>query len=106
MELRVHNDVGARIAPTGLIPKYEDLRLLFKQVLGKEYSKEDYTKQFTIRIPENLAKVQRAERFYREKVADAPEELFTELNKQRERLLEAREKFGTDYVPPECFDEE
>jgi phosphoenolpyruvate carboxykinase (GTP) len=106
MELRVHNDVGARITPTGLFPKYEDLRLLFKQVLGKKYSKEDYTKQFTIRIPENLAKIQRAERFYREKVADAPEELFTILNKQRERLLKAREKFGTDYVPPECFDEE
>jgi len=106
MELRVHNDVGARITPTGLIPKYEDLRLLFKQVLGKEYSKEDYTKQFTIRIPENLAKIERAERFYREKVADTPEELFTTLNQQRERLLKAKEKFGTDYVLPECFDEE
>jgi phosphoenolpyruvate carboxykinase (GTP) len=29
------------------------------------------------------------------------EELFTILNQQRERLLKAREKFGTDYVPPE-----
>jgi len=106
MELRVHNDVGARITPTGLIPKYEDLHMLFKQVLGKEYSKEDYTKQFTIRIPENLAKIERAERFYREKVADTPEELFTMLNQQRERLLKTREKFGTDYVPPEWFDEE
>ena len=35
MELRVHGDVGALVAPTGMIPKYEDLVPLFKQVLGK-----------------------------------------------------------------------
>ena len=106
MELRVHNDVGARVTPTGLIPKYEDLHLLFKQVLNKEYSKEEYTKQFTIRAPENLAKIERVERFYKEKVADTPEELFTILNQQRERLLKAKEKFGMDYIPPESFEEE
>jgi phosphoenolpyruvate carboxykinase (GTP) len=104
MELRVHHDVGARVAPTGLIPKYEDLYVLFKQVLNKEYRKEDYIKQFTIRVPENLAKIERVENFYKEKVADTPEELFTILGQQRERLLEAREKFG-DYISPECFEE-
>jgi len=104
MELRVHRDVEARVAPTGLIPKYEDLYMLFKQVLNKEYRKEDYIKQFTIRVPENLAKIGRVENFYREKVADAPEELFVILGQQRERLLKAREKFG-DYISPECFEE-
>ena len=106
MELRVHNDVGARVAPTGIIPKYEDLRLLFKQVLNKEYSGEDYKRQFTIRVPENLAKIERVEKFYAEKVADAPEELFVILNQQRERLLKAKENFGMDYILPEYFDEE
>jgi phosphoenolpyruvate carboxykinase (GTP) len=106
MELRVHSDVGARVAPTGLVPKYEDLHSLFRQVLNKEYSKEEYIKQFTIRVPENLAKIERVERFYREKVADTPEELFTILNQQRERLLKAKEKFGMDYIPPESFEEE
>jgi len=87
MELRVHKDVGALKAPTGLIPRYEDLKLLFKKVLDKEYRKEDYIKQFTIRVPENLAKIERAKRFYREKVTDTPEELFRILDQQRERLL-------------------
>jgi phosphoenolpyruvate carboxykinase (GTP) len=105
MELRVHNDVDAKIAPTGIIPKYEDLRLLFKQILNKEYSREDYKRQFTIRVPENLAKIERVEKFYEEKVADAPEELFVILNQQRERLLKAKEKFGMDYISPEYFDE-
>ena len=105
MELRVHNDVGALRAPTGLIPKYEDLRVLFKKVLGKEYRKEDYIKQFTIRVPENLAKIERVKRFYREKVSDTPEELFQILDQQRERLLKTRKRFG-DYVPPDKFEEE
>ncbi|MEM2092798.1 MAG: phosphoenolpyruvate carboxykinase (GTP) [Candidatus Bathyarchaeia archaeon] len=106
MELRVHRNVGARVAPTGLIPKYEDLSVLFKQVLEKKYSREDYVRQFTIRVPENLNKIDRVEKFYKEKVADTPEELFTILNQQRERLLQARERFNMDYIPPEYFDEE
>ena len=105
MELRVHKDVGALKAPTGLIPGYEDLKLLFKKVLDKEYRKEDYIKQFTIRVPENLAKIERAKRFYREKVTDTPEELFRILDQQRERLLKAKETFG-DYISPENFEEE
>jgi phosphoenolpyruvate carboxykinase (GTP) len=102
MELRVHGEAGALRAPTGYIPEYEDLRRLFKQVLGKEYRREDYVKQFTIRVPENLAKIRRVKRFYREKVSDTPEELFKVLDDQWNRLIKAREKFG-DYIPPEKF---
>jgi len=105
MELRVHGDVGALRSPTGLIPKYEDLCALFKQVLDKKYSHEDYIKQFTIRVPENLAKIERVKKFYKEKVADTPIELFEILDQQRERLIKAKERFGS-YIPPDNFDEE
>jgi phosphoenolpyruvate carboxykinase (GTP) len=103
MELRVHNEVDALATPTGYIPKYEDLRRLFKQVLGKNYAKEDYIKQFTIRVPENLAKIERVQRFYQENVTDTPLELFGILYLQRQRLLEAKEKYG-DYISPESFE--
>jgi phosphoenolpyruvate carboxykinase (GTP) len=103
MELRVHNEVGAIKSPTGYLPKYEDLRRLFNQVLETDYRKEDYVKQFTIRIPENLTKIERVERFYKESVADTPLELFKVLNQQRERLLEAKKNFG-DYISPESFE--
>ncbi len=103
MELRVHNEVGAVKSPTGLIPKYEDLRKLFKQVLGKDYAKEDYIKQFTIRVPENLAKIERVQRFYQENVSDTPLELFGILYLQRQRLLKAQADFG-DYISPEKFE--
>jgi len=99
MELRIHDDVSAIESPTGLIPYYEDLVLLFKKVLKKDYKKEDYIKQFTIRIPQNLAKIERVEKFFRENVKDAPEELFKILDQQRMRLLEAKEKFG-EYINP------
>ncbi len=72
MELRVHGDVDAIETPIGYIPKYEDLRRLFREVLNKEYTREDYEKQFTIRVPELLAKIERIERIYREQVKDVP----------------------------------
>ncbi|MDI6820162.1 MAG: phosphoenolpyruvate carboxykinase (GTP) [Candidatus Hodarchaeaceae archaeon] len=105
MELRVHNDVGALRSPTGLLPKYEDLAILFKQVLNKNYAEEDYVGQFTIRVPENLRKIERVRKFWKEKVSDTPEELFKALDDQMERLLKARESFG-NYISPLCFPEE
>jgi len=102
MELKVHNDVKAIETPTGLIPVYNDLKTLFKKVLKKDYTKDDYIKQFTIRVPENLAKIERVIKFLNEKVEDAPEEVFKILNEQKERLIKAREKFG-DYISPEKF---
>jgi phosphoenolpyruvate carboxykinase (GTP) len=103
MELRVHNEVEAIKSPTGWLPKYEDLRSLFNQVLSKDYGKEDYIKQFTIRVPENLAKIERVQRFYQENVTDTPLELFGILYLQRGRLLEAQASFG-DYISPESFE--
>jgi phosphoenolpyruvate carboxykinase (GTP) len=103
MELKVHNEVDALATPTGYIPKYEDLRKLFKKVLSKNYAKEDYIKQFTIRVPENLAKIERVQRFYQENVTDTPLELFGILYLQRQRLIEAKEKYG-DYISPERFE--
>ena len=105
MELRVHNEVNALKTPTGYIPKYEDLQKLFKQVLDKKYPKEDYIKQFAIRVSENLSKIERVQRFYQENVTDTPLELFGLLYMQRQRLLEAQEKYG-DYISPEYFEKE
>lgn len=100
MELRVHNDVNAIKTPTGLIPEYEDLKKLFKQVLNKDYTFEDYTKQFTVRIPEHLAKIDRIVNIYNTKVIDPPKILFDVLEEQRKRLLEYQKKYG-DYIKPE-----
>jgi len=99
MELRVHNEVGTIETPTGRIPKYEDLKQLFKEILNKDYSKEDYNKQFLLRVVENLAKIDRIKNIYETKVFDTPKAVFDLLEAQRERLLKAQRKHG-DYVLP------
>jgi phosphoenolpyruvate carboxykinase (GTP) len=105
MELRIHGEAGAIRAPTGLIPLYKDLVPLFRQVLGKEYRTEDYAAQFTIRVPENLAKLDRVETFHREHVPDAPSVLFDVLKAQRARLLDAKARYG-DYISPDMMPQE
>jgi phosphoenolpyruvate carboxykinase (GTP) len=102
MELRVHDEVDAVETPTGYIPEYEDLRRLFKQLLDKDYSKEDYKKQFSIRVQENLSKIKRVRKFYKKNVTYTPESVFWVLNQQYERLLDAKEKYG-NYICPEEF---
>jgi len=102
MELRVNNDVDAIKTPTGFIPKYEDLKKLFKQVLDTDYAEEEYIKQFTLRIPENLQKIERITEIYKTKVSDTPDILFDILEEQKKRLKAAQEKYG-DYVAPELF---
>ena len=100
MELRVNGDVDAIKTPTGYIPKYEDLKTIFKDLLGKDYSKDDYINEFTIRIPENLAKIERITKIYKTTVSDAPDILFKALSEQEKRLKEAGAKHG-EYISPE-----
>jgi len=98
-ELRVHGDVEAIETPTGLIPRCEDLQRLFKDNLQSEYTEANYIEQFTIRIPENLAKLDRVEKIYRDKVSDTPQILYGIYDEVRNRLKAAGEKLG-DYISP------
>ncbi len=100
MELRVHGEVEAIRTPTGWIPLYEDLRRLFREVLGRAYTHQEYVAQFTVRVPENLRKIERIEAIYRSEVPDAPAVLFEVLEAQRQRLLQARAAYG-EYIAPE-----
>ncbi|MFW6107438.1 MAG: phosphoenolpyruvate carboxykinase (GTP) [bacterium] len=98
-ERRVHRDVDALRCPTGYIPLYEDLLELFRRALGKDYPKDDYVRQFTIRIPELLAKNQRIVDLYRDEVPDAPHVFYEVMGAQRERLEKLRTAKG-DYISP------
>lgn len=102
MELRVHGEAGAIETPIGYMPKYDDLRALFKEVLGKDYSKEDYNEQFKLRISECIAKIDRIKKIYHAKVFDVPHILMKTLDDQRQRLEDSRSKNG-DYPAPDMF---
>jgi phosphoenolpyruvate carboxykinase (GTP) len=100
MERRINNEVEVLKTPTGYIPKYDDLKKLFKEVLKKDYPKADYDKQYTVRIPELLAKIARIVEIYNTKVLNTPKVLYDVLEEQKKRLLEYQKKFG-DYIAPD-----
>ncbi len=102
MELRVHNEVDVIITPTGKIPFYEDLRKLFMNVLKREYTKNEYDLQFMIRVPENLKKINKIIKIYKERIFETPEILFKVLEEQKIRLLKTKDDFG-DYILPEKY---
>jgi phosphoenolpyruvate carboxykinase (GTP) len=98
---RIDSNVKAFVTPTGLIPEYDDLAALSKDLLKRDYPKENYFEQFTLRIPENLAKIERIVNIYHG-LKSIPREVFDELKSQEERLKAVQAQFG-DYVTPDKF---
>jgi phosphoenolpyruvate carboxykinase (GTP) len=85
MEGRAHGDFEAIETPIGFIPKYEDLKKLFKETMGKDYSKEEYEKQFLIRTNKLLERMERIKKFYKDE--DMPEVFWEQFEKQKKRLI-------------------
>jgi phosphoenolpyruvate carboxykinase (GTP) len=100
MELRAHNNIGAIKTPGGFIPKYNDLKKLFKQVMKKEYTLDDYNTQFLIRIPQNLAKIDRIIDVYTTKIHGAPKIIVEGLKEEKERFLALKASKG-EFVTPD-----
>jgi len=98
IEQRVNGEVDALLTPTGRIPLYKDLKRIFRDALGLEYTEKQYKEQFTIRIPHLLAKLDRMEEIYRDEWG-IPEVLFNTFADQRKRLEEARSEFGEHITP-------
>ncbi len=85
-EARVHGEVDAIDTPIGRIPRYEDLRRLFKSALGREYAQREYDEQFTVRAQAYREKWNRMSAIFRNR--DMPEEFTRELQAQIDRLAE------------------
>lgn len=101
-ELRVNGDVDALSTPTGFIPKYEDLAKLFKENLpGDEgvYKEQNYIRQFSIRVPQLIAKYDRVEKIYRDTVPDTPQIVYDIFEKARTALKQAAQKHGDTISP-------
>jgi len=101
-EGRVHGEYGAIKTPVGLIPKYEDLRALFKQVFDRDYPEESYNLQFAIRVDKYLEKVARMKEIYKPE-PNMPEEFWHVLNQQKTDLELVKAETGRSMVPPSFF---
>ena len=96
-EGRVHGEYDAIETPIGFIPKYSDLKALFKKVFDREYSEEEYVQQFSIRVQKYLEKQTRMEELYGNE-AEIPEAFWAVHKKIKESLEKLREK-GETFAP-------
>ncbi|MDP2749870.1 MAG: phosphoenolpyruvate carboxykinase (GTP) [Nanoarchaeota archaeon] len=99
MEGRAHNEFGAIETPVGLIPKYEDLKALFRQIFKRDYTKEEYVQQFSIRTDKLIDKLRRVRRIYSHEEQLPPLFLQHMLQEER-RLRETKEKYNKEVISP------
>ena len=99
MELRTHKEVEAVDIGIGFIPEYKDLKRLFEDILKKDYSRETYIEQFKLRVPENISKIDRITKIYKEVGPGVPDILFQILGDQKSRLEKLKQEKG-DYISP------
>lgn len=102
-EKRAHGEVETVKTPTGLIPKYEDLQKLFKQIFDQDYTKAEYDYQFTFRCDQWLAKLDRSIEYFKTNVPDCPQTVFDTWERAKERILAAKEKYG-DLIAPGAYE--
>ncbi|MFX1409524.1 MAG: phosphoenolpyruvate carboxykinase (GTP) [Promethearchaeota archaeon] len=98
-EGRTNADYDAIYTPIGFIPKYKDIKEIFKNYLNKEYSRNNYIEQFSIRIKKLLEKFHRIEMMY-EKEKNIPNFFLNILNKQRNGLLDLFKNYNKDVISP------
>ncbi len=98
LERRAHHEVEAIETPIGYIPRYQDLKKLFKERIDKEYSEDLYTKQFSLYIDNIVARIDlQIDAYGKEK--NIPDKLFEILKQQRAELMALREKYGPIVTP-------
>ena len=101
-EGRIHGEYEALKTPVGYIPRYEDLRALFRQIFERDYKESDYTIQFSLRVDKLLEKCARMEAIYKNEEG-MPEEFWEVHNRIKRGLEELREETGKPIVPPSHF---
>ena len=101
-EGRIHGEYEALKTPVGYIPRYEDLRALFRQIFKRDYKESDYTIQFSLRVDKLLEKCARMEAIYKNEEG-MPEEFWEVHNRIKRGLEELIEETGKPIVPPSYF---
>ena len=101
MEKRAHGEVDGYETPTGVIPKYEDLAPMFKELIDEDYSREDYEYQFAFRCDEWLSKLERSAKYFQDNVPDCPQVAYDRWNQLAETIKAAKEKHGATIAPGE-----
>jgi phosphoenolpyruvate carboxykinase (GTP) len=98
LERRAHGEVDAIDTPIGYLPKYEDLKDLFKSKIDKDYPEDLYIKQFSLYLDNIIARIDlQIEAYGKEK--NIPQKLFDIYKEQRQELVALKDKYGAVVTP-------
>ncbi|MCP4704756.1 MAG: phosphoenolpyruvate carboxykinase (GTP) [candidate division Zixibacteria bacterium] len=100
LDLFAHKDVEAIETPIGFIPKYDDLKKLFKDVINKDYPEDMYTMQFSLYIDKVIARIDLQDEAYH-KEENIPERFFEILKEQKAGLEALKADKGAIVKPQE-----
>ena len=98
-EGRIHNEYEALDTPTGKIPLFKDLKVLFKKHLDYNYTEAEYNYQFTFRCTKWVEKLGRAKVYFKKMDAHTPEFIFTKWDEEIAKIEKAKAKFGNEIKP-------
>ena len=98
-EGRIHGEYDAYDTPTGKIPMYADLKVLFKKYLDEDFTEETYTYLFTFRCTKWMEKLERTKAFFAKMDADTPQEIFAYWDAAIAKINAAKESFGDEIKP-------
>ncbi|MDD2375640.1 MAG: phosphoenolpyruvate carboxykinase (GTP) [Eubacteriales bacterium] len=101
-EGRIHGEYETYDTPTGKIPKYADLAVLFKKHLDETFTEEDYTYLFTFRCTKWIEKLERTKAFYTKMDSNTSAEIFEYWDAAIAKIQAAKEKYG-DLIKPGDF---
>ncbi|MBW2438169.1 MAG: phosphoenolpyruvate carboxykinase (GTP), partial [Deltaproteobacteria bacterium] len=104
LDRRAHGELDAIETPVGYLPKYNDLKRLFKERIDKEYPQDLYDKQFSLYIDNIVARIDMQEEAY-SKEQHIPARFFDILKKQRTELMALKEKYGPIVTPEQLIKE-
>ena len=98
LERRAHGEIDAIDTPIGYLPKYEDLKELFKSKIDKDYPEDLYIKQFSLYLDNIIARIDlQVEAYGKEK--NIPQKLFDIYKEQRQELVALKDKYGAIVTP-------
>ena len=94
----IHNEVESIETPVGLLPKYEDLKTMFAELLDKEYPRELYDKQFALYVDKIVERIDMQYQAFKTE-DNIPPRLFEIYDEQKRDMLAIKEKFGAVVLP-------
>ena len=101
LERYAHDEIGYLPTPIGHLPRYEDLKALFKDIINKDYPKDLYAKQFSLYLDNIIKRIELQESAYA-KEKGLPPQLPEILAGQKQGLLELKKAHGS-IVHPDVF---